>query len=156
MKIAIRTQVHIDRSPAEVFDVAADYRSWPRLIQKVAVIPGVVGAEMLNGADPGPGAHRLLSMSDGSSVEEEILIFNRGVEHRYHWVRPPAPPLSLVLRSGEASWRFDPSGSGTKVSWDYELGLSSPAVYPIGLLVARFFKRWMEQNLQVLKSTLAQ
>jgi hypothetical protein len=156
MKIAIRTQIHIDRSPTEAFDVAADCRSWARIITKVAIIPGVVSAEMLNGAQPGPGARRSVSLTDNSTVEEEIDVFDRGAEHRYHWVDPPAPPLSLLIRSGQARWLFAQSGNGTQVSWSYDLGLSSPAAYPVALLVAWFFKRWMEQGLQNLKSALAQ
>ena len=156
MELSVRAQALIDRSPNEVFDVAADYRAWPKVITKTAVIPGVAAVEMLDGAQPGPGAHRRIALTDGSTVEEEILVFERGVEHRYQWVNPPAPPLSYVLKTGHASWLFDRSGHGTKVSWTYRLGVSSTLAYPAALVVAFFFRRWMEQSLLNLETAIAQ
>jgi uncharacterized protein YndB with AHSA1/START domain len=155
MKVTLRSQVHIDSSPEDVFDVAADYRSFSRFIHKLAVIPGAITGEMLDGAQPGVGARRRLAMSDGTTVDEEVLTFERGKEHRYRWVNPPAPPFSLLVNAGEARWTFDRSGHGTKVVWTYELTLTSPLAYPLALPVQFLFKRWMDQGLLRLAGLFA-
>ena len=117
MKISPRVQAHFDRSPEEVFDVAADYRALPRFLNAFSVIPGVVGVEMLGGAQPSAGAGRRVSMSDGTTIDEEVLAFDRGKEHRYRWLNPPAPPFSVLVRGAEGRWLFERSGAGTKLVW---------------------------------------
>jgi uncharacterized protein YndB with AHSA1/START domain len=147
MQIAIRVQTQLDQAPQDVFDALADLRNFPRFIARLGPIPGVADVQWLDGAQPGAGARRRLAMSDGTTVDEEVLVFERGTEHRYRWVHPPAPPFSFLVSGGEGCFTFDRSGHGTKLVWSYALTLTSPLAYPLALPVTWLFRRWMAQGL---------
>jgi Polyketide cyclase / dehydrase and lipid transport len=149
MHVHTRAQLEIAASPEVVFDLAADYRNLSRFVRPSLGIPGVERAEMVGGGPAKAGMLRRLEMSDGSAVEEELLALDRPRLHSYRWTRPPAPPLSLLVRGAQASWVFEPapSGRGTTLTWSYAFELSSPLAYPAGLLLRGLFSRWMRATL---------
>jgi uncharacterized protein YndB with AHSA1/START domain len=154
MQLEARAQLEIAVSPEAVFDCATDYRNFARFIHAYGPIPGVRSAEMHGGTAPAAGVHRDVHMSDGTTVEEEILAFDRPSHHRYRWVRPPAPPFSLLVRAGEADWQFEPvqGGRATRLTFTYSFQLTSVLAYPLGLVLVRVFERWMMKALDGLRA----
>jgi hypothetical protein len=132
------------------FDLAVDPANFHRFMARLGPIPGVTRAAMIDGAPPVPGTRRRLEMTDGTVVEEEIVDHRRPALHAYRWVHPPAPPFSLLVRTGDATWRFTPVADGTRIDWDYRLGLTSPLAWPLARPVAWLFGRWMTRALAAL------
>jgi hypothetical protein len=109
---------------------------------------------MVDAAALKPRARRRVAMTDGNVIEEELLVFERAVRHRYRWVNRPAAPFSLLVRGGEGDWIFARAGDGTRIVWTYEFKLTTPFVYPLAAAMLFFFRRWMEQGLARLGSLL--
>ncbi|HSQ67210.1 MAG TPA: SRPBCC family protein [Polyangiaceae bacterium] len=153
MQTEARAQVEISATPEVVFDAGADYRNFTRFIHAYGPIPGIRSAVMLGGAAPGTGSHREIHLSDGSTIEEAVLAFERPARHRYRLVHPPAMPFRLIVGGGEGDWRFEPSphGPGTRVTWTYRLQLTTPLVWPMAMVLRALFGRWMQQALERLR-----
>lgn len=156
MHIEARAQVQIAASPEVVFDIGADYRSFARFIHAYGPIPGITSVRMHDDAAPVAGLHRDVHMTDSTTIEEVILAFDRPARHRYRWVRPPAGPFSLVVRVGEGDWLFEPvqGGRATRLIWTYTFELTSPLAYPAGLVLRVVFARWMQKNLDRLRTMI--
>ena len=154
MQIERSVEIEVAGPPAEVFDFATACETFPRVLLAFGPLPGVTRAEMQGGAEPKPGALRDIRLSDGSTVEEEVLAFDRPVCHRYRWTRPPAPPLGWLVRSGEGEWRFAPSPRGTRITWRYRFELQSALVAPLALPIVALFRRWMARGLTRVREQL--
>jgi Polyketide cyclase / dehydrase and lipid transport len=122
----------------------------PRFVWALGPIPGVASAALLGAAPQGVGSVRHLVMTDGSAVDEHVLVYDPGSNFTYRWGGPPAPPFSLLVRGAEASWTFTPSGTGTVVGWTYRMELTTPLVYPLAAAVRTLFRRWMAAALDRL------
>ena len=156
MQLEARAQVEIAAPPEAVFDVGADHRNFARFIHAFGPIPGIASSRMHADAVPAAGAHRDVHMSDGSTIEEVILAFDRPSRHGYRWLRAPAGPFSLIVRAGEGEFRFEPThgGRATRVCWTYTFELTSPLVYPIALVARVLFERWMDRALVALRALI--
>ena len=154
MRIETGTEIEVARPQAEVFDFAVACETFPRVLLAFGPLPGVTKATMRGGAAPAPGALREIQLSDGSSVEEEVLAFDRPDCHRYRWTRPPAPPLGWLVRSGEGEWRFSASARGTRIAWRYRFELSHALAAPLALPIVALFRRWMARGLTRVRDEL--
>ncbi|SRR5260221_2106877 len=151
MKLAAHAEQRISRAPEGVFDFACE--SLPRFLHPVGLLPGLEAVEMHDGALLGKGARRRVTMTDKSTIDEEVLVYERPKKHVYRWLRAPSP-FSVLVRSGEADWTFTPDGSGTHVDWVYTFELTTPLVYPLAALVIMAFERWMARGLETLEAAL--
>jgi len=133
-----------------VFDLAVDHRQFSRFMKKTGPIPGIAEAEIEGGGKVTKGARRRVKMTDGSTMEEEIVALERPSRHQYRWLNRPAFPFSLLVRGAEATWTFVPKGSGARVEWRYRFELTSPLVYPLAAPVVSIFRRWMANALAAM------
>jgi len=154
MKLSVGAQIEIPKPPEQVFDLAVSCDGLVQILRPVGVIPGVAKAEMNGGAKPATGARRSVTMTDRSTMDEEIILFERPSRHVYRWANRPALPFSLLVRSGEGDWTFSPSGSGTRVDWLYTFELTTPLVRPLAALVLSAFQKWMARGLETLSAKL--
>ena len=138
-----------------VFDMAVDCQGLPRYLHALGPIPGVRRAHMVDDQPPAMGAKREVIFSDGSTMLEEILAFDRPTRHCYRWLKPPAPPFNRLVRSACSDVRFTPTAAGARVDWSYRFELTSPWISPIALLAAMLMQRWMQTGLQRLPEALA-
>ena len=148
--IRVAAAVDVERPLEQVWDFAVAAETFPRLMHPLGPIPGIARVEMLGGRPLERGAERLVTMTDGSEVLEEILDAERPSRHRYRWLRPPAPPFNLLVRTGEGDWRFAAAGRGTRVEWTYTFDLTSALAYPLAVVVLQLFRRWMQRALDRL------
>jgi hypothetical protein len=132
----------------DVFDRAVS--RMPSFLLSVPPIPGVAKVEMHAEAEPGNGARRSVFLTDGSVTEEEIVAFARPALHAYRWLDPPPMPFALVVRTGRAEWTFTEQSGATRVEWTYWLELTTPLVYPLGMVIRALFRRWMVRGLERL------
>ena len=155
MELSARAEIEVAR-PCEVsFDFAAANESFARVLLPMGPLPGITGAEWMDGSvEAKPGARRLIHLSDGTSIGEEVLAYDRPARHRYRWLNPPAAPLSWLVRSGEGDWSFTPIGRGTRIVWSYRFGLTSALAAPLAWPVVWLFQRWMQRGLTRIRDTL--
>src|SRR5215471_13368344 len=121
MDISTRATVTVPLAPELAFDRAVDIALMPKVMVRYGPIPAVTGVRPIPG-----GTHRLVSMSDGGEIEEDVTLVDRPLRYGYRWVRPPKPPFGLLIREGEADWSFSPGGQGAKstsITWAYRFTL---------------------------------
>jgi uncharacterized protein YndB with AHSA1/START domain len=155
MFVEPRASLEIRAAPEVVFDLVSDDSNFPRFLHAVGRLPGVTACTP---AAPGPEGlpRRTVSMSDGSTVEQEVQVADRPRHYSYRWSRLPAKPLlRLIVRAAETHWTFEPSNGGTRVIWRYTFTLTSPLFLPLGLLFRRQFQSWMEQGLARVQTALS-
>lgn len=147
MHLDVELNLTVDRSPEQVFDLVGDHRNFPRTIAKTALVPGVVRSDALEGPATGPGSRRRLQLTDGTTMDEEVVVFERPREHTYRWLKSPPMPIGLIVRGAEGSWRFEPDPRGTRIHWRYRFQLSSPLALPFALPLIAAFRAWMKKSL---------
>ena len=154
MRLSTHAHVDISRPPGEVFDFLTSAGSYPMILQSHGPIPGVAAAEMIDGASPGKGARRSITLSDGVALEEEIVAFERPVKHGYIWRGGLRPPFAWLVGSGHGHWTFSVSNGGTRVDWRYEFELTPPLVHLVAKPVVWLFHRWMRESLARAREAL--
>ncbi len=132
---------------AKAFDYLTATQTLPKICTKRGPIAAIVDATMVDDAAVEAGAHRTVRMSDGVVLDEEIVAFERPVEHAYAWRGGLKPPFSWVVRGAKGHWTFSDADGGTRVRWTYRFELTSPLAYPIAAVAMRLFRAWMRQAL---------
>jgi uncharacterized protein YndB with AHSA1/START domain len=154
MKLTEHASVEIPRPVEQVFDFATSCEGFPRFIWAFGPIPGITRAEMLGGLAPKAGAERHIHMTDGNVVEEELLAYDRPSRHSYRWLKPPAFPFSIIVRTAQGDWRFTAANGGTRIDWDYTFELTSPLALPLAAPLMMIFRRWMQRTLLRARTVL--
>ena len=135
----IRGEVVIDAPVEEVFDFVADERNEPRYN------PRIVRAEMLGEGPVGKGSRFVVQpagMGSGRVMTVEVMEYAR--PHRFR----------NIVRSSylqvDGTVTFANQGGGTRLRWDWEMGLIGPmkVLSPVLALVA---PRWERRNWVALK-----
>lgn len=115
-----------------VFAVAAG-PDVPALFRARGLVPGVVAVSGHEGAWSAPGETRLLSLSDGASVREELLEFRSNESFTYR-VSGLTGLFGVLMREARGEWRLCETAPGeTYIEWIYRF---SPA--PFAALAGRF------------------
>jgi hypothetical protein len=154
MELRARAEAEVARPQQATFDFAVACETFPRVLLPLGPLPGIRTAEMVGGARPEKGAHRNILLTDGNTIVEEVLVFERPARHAYRWLNRPAAPLSWLVRDGEGDWSFAPSARGTRIVWVYRFTLTSPLVAPLAWPVVRLFERWMQRGLDRVREQL--
>lgn len=155
MKLTARASVEIPRPADRVFDFATSCEGFPRFIWAFGPIPRITRAEMVGGQSPEAGAQRHIHMTDGNVVEEELLAYDRPSRHHYRWLKPPAFPFSLIVRTAEGDWRFTTIKGATRIEWAYSFELTSVFVWPLSMPLIFIFRHWMHRTLERARTVLA-
>ena len=157
MNLTAHAAIDVPKSAEDVFDMTARLDGFSRFLHAFGPIPAVKGAIIEGGGEPATGAKRLVSMSDGSVMVEDILELTRPHTHRYKWSKGPKPPFSWLVKSGEGTWTFtpEPGGAGTRVDWSYTFELTSRAASPLAAVVIAIFRRWMLKGLAELRVVMS-
>jgi hypothetical protein len=152
--VSIQVAVDVARPRLEVYDFAVAAENQAVMLEETAHLPGVVECTMLDGAGVVNGARRRCLLTDDTVVIEELIEIDRPRHYGYFWATPAAPPLDVILEHAEASWSFDATARGTRVTWRYDLELTSPLAIPAALVLAPFFRSWMKAGLERLADEL--
>lgn len=155
MKLTARASVEIPKPVEQVFDFATSCEGFPRFIWAYGPIPGITRAEMVDMQTPQAGAKRHIYLTDGNVVEEELLAYDRPSRHRYRWLKPPAFPFSLIVRTAQGDWRFTATDAATRIDWEYSLELTSALALPLAAPLMLVFRRWMQRTLRRARTVLA-
>jgi uncharacterized protein YndB with AHSA1/START domain len=154
MALEAQAEIEIAKPVDEVFALATSCAGFPRFLLRMGPIPAVASAELVGAAEPKAGGRRRLVLGDGSTMDEEILAYERPSHHRYRWASPPAPPFSWLVRGATGDWVFSPLGSGTRVRWTYSFEPASSLAALFARPVVAIFQRWMQRGLVRLRELL--
>jgi len=149
MKLTAAASVTVPRPLEAVYDHATNAAGYSKVLLPAGIIPGITGVEDLG------SSRRRVSLSDGSTLDEEVTALERPRRYAYHWLTKPKAPFGWLIATGEAEWTFEAAGSGTRVHWGYVFTLTSPLAAPLALPIIPLFRRWMQKGLERLGPTMS-
>ena len=140
------------RPPDETFDFMVDLSRWSTF-RGFGPVPGIVRAELVEGASIGQGSRVRVVNTDDSVHHEVIVRFERG---RHLGLRMElSPPASYVLDGIDETVELTPSGRGTRVERRFELRARSRLTAPVAWLVRRMLRRAVEAHDRAVVAALA-
>ncbi len=137
-----------------VFDAARGL-DIPATMRQHGPLPGVKTVEGFTGPYSAPGQIRRMTLTDGSSVREELTAYTAEKSYAYRIDGFTSAFASLVER-GEAEWRFAGNRPGeTRIEWTYALTPKSAAAVPaVWLIVSVLWPGYMRAALTRLKDEI--
>lgn len=130
MSVQTSVAVCIDAPLSHTFKIAAamDARA---LIRPHGPLPGVVGVDGHDAPWSAPGQLRRYTLSDKSSVNEELTAFT--LDHTYAYSLSDFTGLfSAIARSARAEWHFTKVGSEkSQIDWTYFFTPNGPVAEPV-------------------------
>ncbi len=155
MNVSTSASIIVPKPRDEVFEFCCRNDTFERHLRPKGPIAGVRKSEFLPGESLSAGAHRQITLTDGSVLEEVVLDYAPSTLHRYQWSKGLKGPFALLVRSGTGAWRFSDVSGGTKIEWGYDFALKSPLAYPLALPIMPIFKGWLMQSLESIRTELA-
>lgn len=106
-------------TPKDCFATASSTKTLAQIFPGTLIIPGVVSAEMADGAPQSVGATRLVKTNDGNVVAETYTQWEPSSAYAYEMSKLKAP-LSWILVKATGAWTFADNANGTTtVTWTY-------------------------------------
>jgi hypothetical protein len=99
------------------------------------------------------GQTRTIRTSDGGALHETLTGLDRPRRFGYRIDRVRGPMRPLV-RHLDGAWTFEPDGTGTRVTWSWELTPTSPVTAPLVRLVGRMWHVYARRSLAALEKVL--
>lgn len=138
MPVQISVCETVNAPARAAFDAAAsiDARA---LIRKHGPLPGIVDVDGHDAPWSATGEVRRHTLSDNSSVREELVAFTPGQTFAYRLTEFTGPFAPLV-KSARADWHFTQAGqSKSKIDWTYAFTPTSAAAEPILWFIVKLF-----------------
>jgi len=154
MKLIATAEIEIQRSREIVFNTLVACTTYPRILHAKWPVPGIALAELPEGDELAAGVRRLVTLTDGTVIDEEILEFERPRVHRYAWSKGLRCPFSLMVRRAKSPRHFYEVGDGAKVEWTYAFEVTNVLCYPAVKPLSMRFGSWMRAGLMRAKSAL--
>ena len=157
MKLEVSVRRVYSESIERVFGVATSCASFPRTMRALGPIAGIAHAELAQGHSSDSRGRRLITMTDGVVLDEEILIDERPYRSKYRWEGGLRPPFAWLVRAGGGDWRFSAEPEGTRIHWSYVFELRGGWIaLPIAALIMHtLFRSWMARGLRAIDAELA-
>lgn len=130
------------QTPAERAFYAISGIELPRVFTGYGPLPAVVGTRLQTIEWGRVGARRLVDLSDGSSVPEELTVWEPPRRFAYR-VGPFTGALGRLVRHADGEWSFVQAGDRTAISWTYAFAPRTPAAgVLVRLLLAPLWRRY--------------
>lgn len=138
MTVQISVSANVDAPLARVFDTAASID--PRaLIRKHGPLPAIVDTDANGAPWSAIGQVRRHSLSDHSSVREELTAFAHASTFSYR-LTDFTGAVAPLLREARADWHFTQSAWGrTRIDWTYVFTATGPLAEPFLWFVVKLF-----------------
>ncbi|GJL93218.1 SRPBCC family protein [Hyphococcus sp.] len=138
MPVQISVCESVNAAASDVFNVAATFDA-RALIQKCGPLPGIVDVQGHDAPWAAVGDVRRHTLSDNSSVREELVAYTPGQTFAYMLTEFTGPFAPLV-KHARADWHFTQAGqTKTKIDWTYAFTPTSAAAEPILWFVVKLF-----------------
>lgn len=119
-------------SPQDAFDWLLPAPLPMIFARRYAVLPAISRTEE-SGVWATPGQIRRIFMAGGGSLTETLLTVRHPESFTYR-LSDITGPTSLIATSIDGEWRFSPAGTGTRITWSWEVQPSS-ALAAVGMSV---------------------
>ncbi|WP_411818703.1 SRPBCC family protein [Hyphococcus sp. DH-69] len=151
MTVQLTVCENVNARARTVFDtaVAFDART---LIQKTGIMPGIVDVAGHDAPWANVGETRRHTLSDNSSVHEELISITPGRSFAYR-LTDFTGPLAPLVRGARADWHFTQIGQEkTKIEWTYAFTPTSAIAEPIlWFIVKLFWPKYLKNALERVK-----
>lgn len=138
MPVQISICETVDAYSEDVFTAATSIDA-RNLIQKKGPLPGIINVEGHDAPWAAVGDQRRHTLSDKSSVCEELVSFAPGHSFAYRLSEFTGPFASLA-RSARADWHFTPLGADkTKIDWTYVFTPTGAVAEPVLWFIVKLF-----------------
>ena len=117
-------------------------------------IPPIASVEGQDGIWGTVGQTRTIRLADGGSMREELTRVDRPAAFGYTITGVTGPMKPLVSRV-EGLWSFEPSGSGTRISWQWTITPKSAIVAPIMPVFCAIWRRYAARSFDAIGTLLA-
>jgi hypothetical protein len=99
------------------------------------------------------GQTRTIRTSDGGALHETLRVLERPQRfgYRIDQIRGPMRPL---VRHLDGAWTFEPDGTGTRITWSWEMTPTSPLTAPLVRVVGSMWRTYAQRSLANLESVL--
>jgi len=104
-------------------------------------IPPVDHCEGQDGAWDTVGQTRKVVLSDGGSNVETLVALQPSTDYRYR-LSDFTGPMKALVASVEGRFAFVPDGSGTRVTWSWEMHATSPVTRALLPVLGFFWRRY--------------
>jgi hypothetical protein len=129
-----RVRSHLAGGPGEV-------------IPRYGPLAGVAGTSDQSGPWDHVGASRILNLSDGTSVREELTAYAEGERFAYRLL-PVKTPMRLLVNYAAGAWEFTDAGEDTThVRWTVTFHPRRGRRWLIRALLAPLWERYQRQAL---------
>ncbi len=125
----------------------------PAIIKRQGLLPGVKSVAGTAGAWSQAGQKRILTLTDGSNVEE-TLIEVAPSSYKYR-VANFSGPFKFLVKEANAAFAAEPRQNGSTLIWTYEFTPTSALAAPIvSVIASSLWTGWMDAALERLKDVL--
>jgi len=147
MQIQIAVNQNFETTIEKTWDLSTDLLQFPSFFPGYLLIPAVKEIELLY-QEPHVGGKRLVYNADGTTLEEEILLFAPYEKHSYS-LYGFVFPFSWLVSLGKGTWTYEKSAEQTLVTWEYQFTIRSLLLTPLTyMLLHLFMKKAMAQCLR--------
>ena len=129
---------------AAVFDFVSAEDVLPKILTGYGLVPGVVSTTDVSGPWDRPGSHRIVHLSDGSTVHEGVTHYDRPAYFAYR-VSDPSFALKHLMRQARGEFWFERAGTRTQMTWTYSFEPKNVlSRIPLSLFVSTQWKGYMD------------
>lgn len=152
MQIQTHAQIIVNAEIGAVFDASTDCQNLPKFFTGYKGIPAIVSAKTVDGLPLHSGSIRIVDNSDGSSIEEDIVLLKRPDTQKYKLLKGFKPPFSWVVRAASGQWSYETLDAQTRIVWNFYFEVPNILAYFVfRLVVQRPFQQAQEICLSNLK-----
>lgn len=120
MQIQTNAQTMIHADIEDVFDASIDCQNLPKFFSGYRDIPAIKSAKTLDGLPLHQGSHRIITNSDGSVIEEVIVMLERPHIQEYQLIKGFKPPFSWLVNGARGKWLYETLDNSTLITWQFE------------------------------------
>ena len=147
MHIHIAAKQNFETTIEKAWDLSTDLSQFSSFFPGYLLIPAVKDIELLY-QEPHVGGKRLVHNADGTTLEEEILIFAPYEKHSYS-LYGFVFPFSWLVSLGKGTWTYEKKADQTLVTWKYDFTVRSLLLAPLThILLHLFMQKAMAQCLR--------
>ena len=147
-------KIEIDSPITRVFNYISAEESLTKFLKKYGPIHAVERHETHKGPWTAPGAYRTLYFESGDTLREELLIFEPFTYFAYS-ISEFSNVTKHLSDIAYGQFKFEATENKTHVTWIYSFKPKNFfAAIPLSIFMSLYFKKYMEQGLQISKSDI--
>ncbi len=116
--------------------------------RRYAAIAPIAEVRDQRGAWDAPGQTRTIVLGDGATMRETLTAVEAPASFSYK-ITPLSGPLKLLVGHVAGRWSFAPAGTGTRITWSWDV---TPTSRPASLAMPVFGRMWKGYARQSLES----